>query len=78
MSERIRLDPLVNQRVIFKLRGQDHPMESTILGFDDTGYWIKGGTLVEYLNAVEQKGDDVCFLESSKIEWFQRAPSRSK
>lgn len=77
MSERIRLDPLVNQRVIFKLHGQHDPMESTILGFDDTGYWIKGGPLVDYLSSAEMEGD-VRFLEFSKIEWFQRAPLGSK
>jgi hypothetical protein len=32
MIERIKLDPLVNQRVIFKLRSEASTMDATILG----------------------------------------------
>jgi hypothetical protein len=49
MIEHIKLDPLVNQRVIFKLRSETSTMDATILGSDDAGYWIKGGTLAEHL-----------------------------
>ena len=42
MSERIKLNPLVNRRVIFKLCGQDLPMDGAILAHDDSGYWVKG------------------------------------
>jgi hypothetical protein len=49
MFEPIKLNPLVNQRVIFKLRTETSTMDATILGYDDAGYWIKGGTLAEYL-----------------------------
>jgi len=71
----MKLDPLINRRVIFKLYGQA-PMESTILGHDDTGWWIKGGTLAAYLRAAdaEEADDAVQFLELTRVEWFHAAP----
>jgi hypothetical protein len=40
----MKLDPLLNRRVIFKLHGMD-PLDSTILKQDEPGYWIRGGIL---------------------------------
>jgi hypothetical protein len=80
MIERIKLDPLLNRRVIFKLRGLEATMDATILSYDATGYWIRGGTLVAYL----AKGDlsdtksNVRYLEISRIEWLQAYPQDSK
>jgi hypothetical protein len=74
MSERIKLDPLINRLVIFKLRGQE-PMEATIIGFDDSGYWIRGGALALFLSGSE---NEVCYLEFSKIESFRAATQNSK
>ena len=67
-------DPLLNRRVIFKLHGMD-PLDSTILKQDETGYWIRGGTLAPRL---EQKNcslpdNDVRFLEFDRIEWLRAA-----
>jgi hypothetical protein len=78
MSERIKLDPLVNQRVIFKLRTESSTMDATILGFDDTGYWVKGGTLAEHLKKadVSDSVSDVRYLEIRQIEWLQKWPGK--
>ena len=45
----MKLDPLLNRRVIFKLHGMD-PLDATILKQDVTGYWIRGGTLAPRLD----------------------------
>jgi hypothetical protein len=78
MFEPIKLDPLVNQRVIFKLHGEKSTMDATILAFDDAGYWIKGGTLAERLK--QETGSslesDVHYLEIRKIEWLQKWPGK--
>ena len=63
---------LLNCRVIFKLHGMD-PLDSTILKQDETGYWIRGGTLAPQL---EQKNcslpdNDVRYLEFDRIEWLR-------
>jgi hypothetical protein len=65
MIEPIKLDPLVNQRVIFKLRSEAPAMDATILGYDDAGYWIRGGTLAEHLknDDVSDSETDVRYLE---------------
>jgi hypothetical protein len=76
-EERINLDPLINRRVIFKLRGHEQTLEATILGFDETGYWIQGGTLCDFLLRRESQPTDVRFLEFIRIEWFQAAPISS-
>ena len=72
MTERIKLDPLINRRVIFKLYDQE-PMEATVLSFDDTGYWIRGGTLAHFLSGSKEQ---VCFLEFRRIQWLQAAPEK--
>ena len=78
MFEEIKLDPLVNQRVIFKLRSETSTMDATILGYDDAGYWIKGGTLAEHLKRinVSDSQSDVRYLEIRQIEWLQKWPGR--
>jgi hypothetical protein len=80
MSERIKLDPPVNRRVIFKLCGQDLPMDGAILGHDDSGYWVRGGTLAEHLKSADSERPDstVQFLEFGRLEWLQAAPENSK
>jgi len=78
LFEPIKLDPLVNQRVIFKLHGEESTMDAMILGYDDAGYWIKGGTLAEYLKKadVSDSLSDVRYLEIPKIQWLQRWPGK--
>jgi len=75
MSERIK-----HRRVIFKLCGQDLPMDGAILGHDDSGYWVKGGTLAEHLKSADSERPDstVQFLEFGRLEWLQAAPENSK
>jgi hypothetical protein len=69
----MKLDPLLNRRVIFKLHGMD-PLDATILKQDATGYWIRGGTLASRLDQSNCSEDnDVRFLEFARIEWL-RAP----
>jgi hypothetical protein len=65
----MNLDPLINRRVIFKVRGHD----ATILRYDENGYWLKGGTLAEFLSdsGVSEPSNDVRYLEFAKIEWFK-------
>lgn len=46
-------------------------MDATILGYDDSGYWIKGGTLAEHLQR-EDVSDSQCDI--GKIHWLQRWP----
>jgi hypothetical protein len=64
--------PLLNRRVIFKLYGLD-PLDSTILKQDDTGYWIRGGTLASQLEPsnCSQPENDVRYLEFKRIEWLR-------
>jgi hypothetical protein len=76
-EERIKLDPLINRRVIFKLRDHEQTLEATILGFDETGYWVRGGTLCDFLPRRESLPTDIRFLEFTRIQWFQAAPTSS-
>jgi hypothetical protein len=70
-------DPLLNRRVIFKLRGMD-PLDSTILKQDATGYWIRGGTLAPQLDQANCSQDnDVRFLEFTRIEWLRATRQRT-
>jgi hypothetical protein len=68
----------VNQRVIFKLRTEKSTMDAVILGYDDAGYWIKGGTLAEHLKqaSVSDSESDVRYLEISQLEWLQKWPGK--
>jgi len=65
---------LQNRRVIFKLHGLE-PLDATVLRQDETGYWIRGGTLAGQLDRsnCSQPESDVRYLEFNRIEWL-RAP----
>ena len=73
----MKLDPLLNRRVIIKLHGMD-PLDSTILKQDETGYWIRGGDLAPHLNQsnCSQPESDVRYLEFTRIEWLRAARQR--
>ncbi len=72
----MKCDPLLNRRVIFKLHGMD-PLDSTVLKRDETGYWIRGGTLAPKLDqsTCSLPENDVRYLEFTRIEWL-RAPRK--
>ena len=75
MNERIRLDPLVNKLVRFKLHELSEMKEGTIRAFDEQGYWIEGGSLAQYLRDTSPGADptsDVQFIEHKRIHWFQK------
>lgn len=75
MNERIRLDPLVNKLVRFKLHEVAEMKEGIILAFDAQGYWIEGGSLAQYLRETSPSADptsDVQFIEHNRIHWFQK------
>lgn len=75
MNERIRLDPLVNKLVRFKLHELSEMKEGTIRAFDGQGYWIEGGSLARYLRDTSPGADlasDVQFIEHKRIHWFQK------
>ena len=69
----MKLDPLINRRVIVKLRGHITALDATILRYDANGYWIRGGTLAELLSEsiVSEPSNAVSYWEFSKIEWFK-------
>ncbi len=72
----MKFHPLLNRRVIFKLHGLD-PLESTILRKDETGYWIRGGTLPPLLDQANcSLENDVRYLEFSRIEWLRATRHR--
>jgi hypothetical protein len=68
----MKRDRLLNRRVIFKLHGMD-PLDSTILKQDETGYWIRGGTLAPQLGQsnCSLPESDVRYLEFTRIEWLR-------
>jgi hypothetical protein len=73
--ERIRLDPLINKLVRFKLHELAETKEGTIRALDDLGYWIEGGSLAEYLRCTSPGSDadsEIQFLEYKRIHWFQK------
>ena len=75
MDNRAKLDPLVNELVRFKLYESAEMYEATILSFDETGYWVRGGSLCEYLKSSGREDDansDTRYLESRRIHWLQR------
>ncbi len=73
----MKLDPLLNRRVIFKLHGMD-PLDSTILKEDETGYGIRGGTLAPRLDRsnCSHPDNDVRYLEFTRFEWLRAARQR--
>lgn len=74
LDNRIKLDPLINELVRFKLHESAELFEATILAFDETGWWVRGGSLCDYLKtAAEGSADsDVRYLESRRVHWYQR------
>ena len=75
IDERIKLDPLVNKLVRFKLHELAETKEGIIRAFDAHGYWIEGGSLAEYLRKVSPSTDvssRVQFLEHKRIHWIQK------
>lgn len=69
----MKLDPLVNQLVRFKLHECADTYEATILAFDETGYWVRGGSLCSYLNNEASRGDaDTAFIEFRRIHSIQK------
>ena len=75
MNERIRLEPLVNKLVRFKLHELSEMKEGIIRAFDGQGYWIEGGSLAQYLKETSPGTDpvsDVQFIEHKRIHWFQK------
>ena len=69
---------LLNRRVVFKLHGMD-PLDATILRQDDTGYWIRGGTLAGRLDESKcsQPESDARYLEFNRIEWMRASRRQS-
>jgi hypothetical protein len=74
----MKFDPILNRRVILKLHGLD-PLDSTILKRDETGYWIRGGTLAPQLDRsnCSLPESDVRYIEFTRIEWMRATRSRS-
>lgn len=73
--EKIKLDPLVNQLVRFKLHELTETKEGVIRAFDQHGYWIEGGSLAEYLQRTSPGADvasRVQFIEYKRIHWIQK------
>lgn len=72
-NERIRLDPLVNRLVRFKLHELSEMKEGIIRAFDRQGYWIEGGSLAQYLRDKSPGADatsDIQFIEHKRIHWL--------
>jgi hypothetical protein len=74
----MKLDPLLNRRVIFKVRGMD-ALDSTVIKRDETGYWIRGGTLAPRLDQsnCSLPENDVRYLEFTRIEWLRASRKRA-
>lgn len=74
----MKSDPLLNRSVIFKLRGMA-PLDSTVLKRDETGYWIRGGTLAPQLDQsnCSMPDNDVRYLEFTRIEWLRASRKRA-
>jgi hypothetical protein len=78
MKSPMKRERLLNRRVIFKLHGME-PLDSTILKQDETGYWIRGGTLASELGRAgcSLPESDVRYLEFGRIEWLRAARQRT-
>ena len=74
----MKREGLLNRLVIFKLHGMN-PLDSTVLKQDETGYWIRGGTLAPRLEQsnCSRPESDVRYLEFTRIEWLRAARQRS-
>jgi len=74
----MKREVLLNRRVIFKLHGLD-PLDCTILKQDETGYWIRGGSLAPQLGQsnCSLPESDVRYLEFTRVEWVRATRRRS-
>ena len=75
MNEQIKLDPLVNKRVRFKLHEIAEMKEAVIRAFDELGYWVEGGSLAQYLRNTSPCSDaesEIQFVEFKRIHWIQK------
>ena len=74
----MKFDPLLNRHVIIKLHGMD-PLDSTILKQDETGYWIRGGTLAPHLDQSNCSvlDNEVRYLEFTRIQWLRATRKRA-
>jgi hypothetical protein len=75
-NDRIKLDPLVNQLVRFKLHELAETKDGVIRAFDEQGYWVEGGSLAQYLKSTSPGSDAesaVQFIQIKRIHWIQRA-----
>ena len=73
-NERIKLDPLVNQLVRFKLHELAETKDGVIRAFDEQGYRVEGGA--QYLKSTSPGTDAesaVQFIQIKRIHWIQRA-----
>jgi len=63
----------MNRRVVFKLIGHDMTFDATILRYDATGYWIRGGTLAGFLSQtpVSDPSNYVRYIGFAQIEWLR-------
>jgi hypothetical protein len=74
--ERIKLGPLVNKLVRFKLYELEDMKEGIIRAYDEAGYWIEGGSLAEHLKNTSPCSDmtsDIQYIEFKRIHWLQKA-----
>jgi hypothetical protein len=75
-NERIKLDPLLNRLVRFKLHELAETKDAVIRAFDEQGYWIEGGSLAHYLKNTSPASDvasEFQFIEYKRIHWIQNA-----
>ncbi len=75
MDDGVKLDPLIGELVRFKLHESPDMYEATILAFDEKGYWVRGGSLCEYLGLCgteDNANSDTRYLESRRVHWKQR------
>jgi hypothetical protein len=71
----VKLDPLINHLVTFKLKDCPETLYGTIRAFDEHGYWIEGGTIAGQLQLGDDKDGAVRYLEFNRIEWLQAKTS---
>ena len=71
----MKLDPLINRLVTFKLKDRPETLYGTIRAFDADGYWVEGGTIADHLPLGNDRDSAFRYLLFSRIEWFQRKDS---
>jgi len=67
----MKLDPLVDRLVTFKLKDRAETLDGTIRAFDEHGYWVEGGTIAAHLPLGDDKDSAVRYLEFNKIQWLK-------